>query len=223
MVPVRSRREASSRASAMIMQQNEIERSRFSYNVTHVSKTQRRLRDKTPLVPPPPPQEDSTSTPIVDSFQFNVPPAPIVPPVVALAPSVTNLSSQTEYAQSSNAITTKPIDPSLLKISKNDVKYSVLTEALLAEHDRHYGTIPSYHTSKRDNLIKWTQELTSYDCMSPPFLDNENSIESEQNLSSNDDSPVPAKVIQSPIPFRTRSFPKEIGGRKLNCKLQFNF
>ena len=86
----------------------------------------------------------SSVVPVSEPFQFNIP----APPVVPVVPSMTNISNQAEYAPSS--------------------KYPPLTEASLAEHDRLLGTIPSYHLSKRENLLKWTQELEAFDHSSPP-------------------------------------------------------
>ncbi|CAF1061985.1 unnamed protein product [Adineta steineri] len=134
----RVRREASSRASAMIMQQNEIERSRYTYSFTN--------KTSTTLIRP----NRAKSTVINKS---DIPQEqPSIEPIKPNIPSITTLPNQIEYARSSNTTTTTT---TMLSNSK----YSILTEASLAEHNRLNATLPSYHTEKHDNFIKWTQEL----------------------------------------------------------------
>jgi hypothetical protein len=203
----------------MIMQQNEIERSRFNYTIAaneRSTSANRRRRTKstvtnkddshTDIIPDPPEQ------PSVEPFKFNVPSVPPppsvpVPPqptttttttnrkatpppslssVPAPASSIANLSNKTEYAQSSNPVTTKSTNqlPSTTIATTSNSKYPSLTETILAEHDRIHGTTPPYHTTKRDNLIKWTQELASFDRLSPPFPENEIPLESFHGASS---------------------------------------
>ncbi|CAF3805275.1 unnamed protein product [Adineta steineri] len=135
----RVRREASSRASAMIMQQNEIERSRYTYSFTN--------KTSTTVIRP----NRAKSTVINKS---NIPQEqPSIEPIKPNIPSITTLPNQIEYARSSNTTTTTTT--TMLSNSK----YSILTEASLAEHNRLNATLPSYHTEKHDNFIKWTQEL----------------------------------------------------------------
>jgi hypothetical protein len=218
----------------MIMQQNEIERSRFSYTIANErsASANRRRRTKstvtnkedphidiipdppeqtsvepfkfnvpsvppppsvpvlpttTPTTPPPPPTTTTTTATVTTTSATNrkVTPPPSVSNVPAPASSVANLSNKTEYAQSSNAVTTKSTNqlPSTT-ITTSNSKYPSLTETVLAEHDRIHGTTPPYHTTKRDNLIKWTQELALYDRLSPPFPENEIPLESFHGASS---------------------------------------
>ena len=119
-IPIRTRREASSRASAMIMQQNEIERSRFNYSSSNLKRHRSKpvVSDKVLTAPEP--------------FQFAVPSSP-------------------------NVVTIKsiPLDNS---------KYTILTEASLAEHTRLQESI----TTKQNTLLKWTEDLASYGRFSPP-------------------------------------------------------
>jgi hypothetical protein len=204
----------------MIMQQNEIERSRFSYTLANersISANRRRRTKSTatnkevshidiiadppeqpsaepfkfnvpsvppaPAPPPPPPQTTTTT----NNRKGTPPPPPSLSSVAAPASSIANLSNKTEYAQSSNAVTTKSTNqppPSTTITTTSNSKYPSLTEIILAEHDRIHGTTPPYHTTKRDNLIKWTQELASYDRLSPPFPENEIPLESFHGTSS---------------------------------------
>ncbi|CAF3403956.1 unnamed protein product [Rotaria sp. Silwood1] len=160
-MPTRIRREASSRASAMIMQQNEIERSRYNYSLNneHSTSSIRRHRTNKVDLPSQPPSSESN--------QCNIPSYPAPPP------SIIHIPIQTEYYQSSNSVT---------NISSTNSKSSLLTEASLAEHNRLYETIPSYHTIKRDNLIKWTQEIDLHDHLSPAYPEHEISIESSNPI-----------------------------------------
>lgn len=119
-IPIRTRREASSRASAMIMQQNEIERTRYNYSLAHEHST-------SSSTPKPRSKPTITTTP-PKAFQFTVPP----PPPVAC-------------------------------------KNPILTEAILAEHNR----LHEANGNKQETLLKWTQELASYDRFSPPYADND--------------------------------------------------
>ena len=208
-IHTRKRREASSRASAMIMQQNEIERSRFNYSMTNERSVSvnRRRRTKSTIT-----NKDDSHTDVVpdpskqlqtEPFKFNVPSIPPPPPPVptttnrkvtpppslssvpAPASSTANVSNKTEYAQSLNAINTKSTNQLLsTAITSSNSKYPSLTETILAEHDRIHGTTPPYHTTKRDNLIKWVQELALYDCLSPPFPEHEIPLESFHGASS---------------------------------------
>ncbi len=163
------------------MQQNEIERSRYSY--THSTSVIERHRKKSTL-----PKKDDIS-PSIESFKFNI---PSVPPLVAPARSITNVSNQTDYDQSSNAVSTHSVSSTI--ISTNS-KYPSLTEAMLAEHDRLHENVPSSHTTKQDNLIKWTQELALCGRLSPPCPDQDISLESVQN-DSTDSKPTPV-ILQS--------------------------
>jgi hypothetical protein len=159
-IPTRAHREASSRASAMIMQQNEIERSRYNYSLPTKHSTTTIRRHRKDDIPPEP-------------FKFNIPP---VPPLPAPAPSITNVSNQTEYAQSSNAVTIKSTQPlPATTIIPTNSKYPSLTQAILAEHDRSQETI----TTKHDNLLKWTKELASCGRLSPPYSEDEISPDSK--------------------------------------------
>ncbi|CAF0803935.1 unnamed protein product [Adineta ricciae] len=161
-VQTRTRREASLRASAMIMQHNEIERSRYSYTLANnqsTSETRRQrtrsgLNNKTIS-----PTEEPKQIPD-EPFKFNI---PSVPPLPIPVPSITTVSNQSDHTQSSPSVTAK----STYQGSSSSVKYPSLTEAVLAEHDRLNETLPSYHTIKHDNLIKWTQELALYGRLSP--------------------------------------------------------
>jgi hypothetical protein len=147
-IPIRAHREASSRASAMIMQQNEFERSRYNYSTSTI----RRHRTKSPITS----KDDIPFEP----FKFNIPSIPPLPP------SITDVSNQTEYTQSSSIVTKKSIHPLSSTINS---KYPSLTEAILAEHDRLQETI----TTKHDNLLKWTQELDLNGRLSPPYSEDE--------------------------------------------------
>jgi len=151
-IPTRTHREASSRASAMIMQQNEIERSRYNYSLA--KSTIRRQRSKSTVTN----KEDISPEP----FKFNIPP---IPPLPAPAPSIADLSNQTECTQSSNTVTTKSID----LLPSTNSKYPSLTEDILAEHNRLQGII----TTKHDNLLKWTEELALCGRLSPPYSSDE--------------------------------------------------
>jgi hypothetical protein len=161
-IPTRARREASSHASAMIMQQNEIERSRFNYSLSkqHSTSVVRRHRAKSSIT------TTKHDNPPEQPFQFNI---PSIPPLPAPVRSITSVSNQTEYAQSSITVTAKATHPLSPKSISTNSKYPSLTEDILAEHERSYETIPSYHTTKRDNLIKWTQELALCGRLSPPY------------------------------------------------------
>jgi hypothetical protein len=208
----------------MIMQQNEIERSRFHYSIAHERATSanRRRRTKSSItnkddshtdIVTDPPEQPST-----EPFKFNVPSVPPPPPVVpqpaptivtttttttnrkvtpppsvssvpAPASSIANLSNKTEYAQSSNAVTNKgnnqlSVTTSATTAAPSNSKYPSLTETILAEHDRLHGTTPPYHTTKRDNLIKWTQELALYERLSPPFPEHEIPLETFHGAAS---------------------------------------
>ncbi|UJR08554.1 hypothetical protein I4U23_012815 [Adineta vaga] len=159
----RTRREASSRASAMIMQQNEIERSRCNYTITKKQSTTiiRRQRTRSGLNnrnDTLTEQQQQQST--VESFKFNI---PLVPSLSIPVPSITNVSHQSDHTQSSHAITIKSTNQE----SSVNIKYASLTEATLAEHDRLNEALPSYHTIKHENLIKWTQELALCGRLSP--------------------------------------------------------
>jgi len=192
-IPTRSRREASSRASAMIMQQNEIERSCYKYSLVnvHSASTIRRHRSKSTVtnkedIPPEPP------------FKFNI---PSVPPLPIPAPSVANVSNQTEYAQSSNAITTKSTQPLSSTTISTDSKYPSLTEAILAEHDRLQETIPSYQTTKHDNLLKWTQELALCGRLSPPYSEDDIPPESSSTHSNTKEITCMIRFILNKIKY----------------------
>ena len=93
-------------------------------------------------------------------FKFNI---PSVPPLPIPVPSITTVSNQSDHTQSTPSVTAKSTDQGF----SSSVKYPSLTEAALAEHDRLNETLPSYHTIKHDNLIKWTQELALYGRLSP--------------------------------------------------------
>ncbi|CAF0959347.1 unnamed protein product [Adineta steineri] len=175
----RVRREASSRASAMIMQQNEIERSRYTYSFTNKTSTTviRPNRAKSTVINKSDiPQEQ-----------------PSIEPIKPNIPSITTLPNQIEYARSSNTTTTTTM--------LSNSKYSILTEASLAEHNRLNATLPSYHTEKHDNFIKWTQELalcgrlSSHENSSEPIdhtTDNESSgLASHSNI---EEIPTPSIV-----------------------------
>ncbi|CAM4799688.1 unnamed protein product [Rotaria magnacalcarata] len=154
-IPVRAHREASSRASAMIMQQNEIERSRCSYSLNSKPSTltiRRQLSTKTTIT-------------IKDD----------IPSVPAPAPSIVSIPIEIVHTPSKNI---ESNNSPLISVSAI-AKYPLLTEATLAEHNRVHETVPLYHSTKRDSLIKWTQELDSYDRLSPPDLECE--ISSETN------------------------------------------
>ena len=77
-IPIRTRREASSRASAMIMQQNEIERTRYNYSLHSASSStpKPRLKPAIAIKEETPPK----------TFQFTVPPPP---PVTCNLPPLT--------------------------------------------------------------------------------------------------------------------------------------
>ncbi|CAF0872904.1 unnamed protein product [Rotaria sordida] len=161
--PTRIHREASSRASAMIMQQNEIERSRYNYSRNNKYSTSIIRRHRTNKI------DIQSEQPSIKSNKSNIPSFPIP------TSSIINIPIQTEYSQSSNIITNNSIQSSL----STNTKYPLLTEAILAEHNRLYETI----SSKRDNLIKWTQEVDLYDRVSsssppPPYSQHEISHES---------------------------------------------
>ncbi|CAF4420088.1 unnamed protein product, partial [Adineta steineri] len=122
------------------------------------------------------PTTTTTTTPAATATaNRKVTPPPSVSSVAAPASSIANASNKTEYAQSSNAVSTKPMHqlPSTTTTTTSNSKYPSLTETILAEHDRIHGTTPPYHTTKRDNLIKWTQDLALYDRLSPPFPEHE--------------------------------------------------
>ena len=166
--PTRTRREASSRASAMIMQQNEIERSRYHYSLSKqpsASVIRRHRTNKDNISPEKP-------------FQFNI---PSIPPLPDPAPSIAALSNQTEYDQSLNATTTK-------STSELNSKCPSLTEDTLAEHDRLHATIHTHHPTKRDKLIKWTEELALCGRFSPPYAKDEIPPESIDIDSTNSES-----------------------------------
>ena len=202
------------------MQQNEIERSRFSYTMNNErsASANRRRRTKSTVTtkedlhvevipdptdqpsvepfkfnvpsvppPPPPPPTSTTTTTTVNRKVVSPPPPPPPPPssssIPLQTPSIANASNKTEYAQSSNAVTNKPSHPLPTTVSSTS-KYPSLTETVLAEHDRIHGTTPPYHTTKRDNLIKWTQDLALYDRLSPPFPEHEIPLESFHGASS---------------------------------------
>ena len=173
----------------MIMQQNEIERSRCHYTLTTKQSTTviRRQRIKSGVSNKNDvPNAQSSSAPI----KFNI--SSVLPPLV-LAPSITNVSKQSDQTQSSNAVTAKPTG------SSANSTYLSLTEATLAEHDRLHGTVPVYHSTKRETLVKWTQELALCGRLSP----REMSIDSIDD-NTNSQSPKPrsnAKEISS------RTFP----------------
>jgi hypothetical protein len=134
-IPIRTRREASSHASAMIMQQNEIERSRCNYSsLSSIRRHRSKNKDDTPAEP----------------FKFNI---PSVPPSPAPEPSVANVSNPTATKS----------------IHLTDAKYPLLTEEILAEHNRLQETLPT----KNDNLLKWTQDLASCGRLSPPYPEDE--------------------------------------------------
>ncbi len=164
------------------MQQNEIERSRYSYTHSTSAIRRRTLPKKDDISP-------EQQQPSIESFKFNI---PSVPPLVAPARSITNVSNQTDYDQSSNAVSTHSVSSTI--ISTNS-KYPSLTEAILAEHDRLHENVPSSHTTKQDNLIKWTQELALCGRLSPPCPDQDISLESVQN-DSTDSKPTPV-ILQS--------------------------
>jgi hypothetical protein len=155
-IPTRTRREASSRASAMIMQQNEIERSRYNYSLAneHSKSTIRRYRSKSTVTN----KEDIPPEPV----KFNI---PSIPPLPAPAPSIIDASNQTECTQSSTTVTRKSIDP----LSSTNSKYPSLTEDILAEHNRLHETIKTKH----DNLLKWTEELALCGRLSPAYPSDE--------------------------------------------------
>lgn len=123
-IPIRTRREASSRASAMIMQQNEIERTRYNYSLAN----EHSASSSTPKPRPKPAIAIKEETP-PKTFQFTVPPPP-----------------------------------------------PVLTEAILAEHNR----VQETNGTKQDTLRKWTQDLASYGRLSPPYADDDIPPESPQ-------------------------------------------
>jgi hypothetical protein len=93
----RTRREASSRASAMIMQQNEIERSRCNYSSVPIQRHRSKNKDDSPPEP----------------VKFNVPsvpaPAPPPPPPVNISPKYPLLTEETlaEHNRLQETITTK--------------------------------------------------------------------------------------------------------------------
>lgn len=114
-IPTRTRREASSRASAMILQQNEIERSRINFsqiNQENSTNNFKRHRSK-PTVN----NKDEKSSP--SQIQKPTPPPP--PPIV--------------IEQSPVHTTTEPLP----------VKYRSLTEANLAEHTRLQEAVTNKH------------------------------------------------------------------------------
>ncbi len=166
------------------MQQNEIERSRYSYTHSTSAIRRRTLPKKDDISP-------EQQQPSIESFKFNI---PSVPPLVAPARSITNVSNQTDYDQSSITVSTH-------SISSTNSKYPSLTEAILAEHDRLHENVPASHTTKQDNLIKWTQELASCGRLSPPCPDQDISLD------STDSKPTPVipqsntKEILSMIAF----------------------
>ncbi|CAF4597369.1 unnamed protein product [Rotaria sp. Silwood2] len=164
-MPIRMRREASSRASAMIMQQNEIERSRYNYSLINKNSTSIIRRHRTNKVDIP------SKQPSIQLNSSNIPSHPI-------PTSIIDIPIQIEYSQSSNN--------SLQPLSSTNLKYPLLTEAILAEHNRLYETIPIYHTTKRDNLIKWTQEIDLHERLSPPlpYSEHEIPIESSNHYNS---------------------------------------
>lgn len=188
-IPTRTRREASSRASAMIMQQNEIERSRYNYSLPNNNTTSvvRRSRTKTT---PATKDELPTEEQSVESFKFNIPAPP------------DTLPKQTETIPSSN-IMKKPLSPpSSTAIPSVNPTYPLLTEASLAEHDRLYGPIPSCHTTKRNYLIKWTQDVDTSERISPPPLPEQDShLDSTTNKSISLLSHSNPKSISSTIEF----------------------
>lgn len=160
-MPTRTRREASSRASAMIMQQNEIERSRYNYSLNNKQSTSTNIR-----------RQAHKTTPVNDDI-----PPPSSSPVPT--PSIINIPIEIVPKSSSNIVTTN----SPLVAASTISKYPLLTEASLAEHNRLHGTMPLYHTAKRDSLIKWTQDLTSYDRLSPPYAELDRPSESNNSFS----------------------------------------
>ena len=141
----------------MIMQQNEIERSRFHYTVSRepsAASLQRQQRTKSVLNTrnPIPPARTSP-----EPFTFSIP----------IAPAITHAPNPTEYAQS----TLKSVPIAI------NSKSSRLTEANVTEHNRFLGTIPSYHATKRDNLLRWVREILPHDRSSSPVSEQEMSVE----------------------------------------------
>jgi hypothetical protein len=119
----------------MIMQQNEIERSRCNYSsLSSIRRHRSKNKDDIPAEP----------------FKFNI---PSVPPSPAPEPSVANVSNPTATKS----------------IHLTDAKYPLLTEEILAEHNRLQETLPT----KNDNLLKWTQDLASCGRLSPPYPEDE--------------------------------------------------
>jgi hypothetical protein len=131
-----------------------------------------------------------------ESFKFNIPSVPLLP---APAPSITNVSNQSEYTPSSNAVTTKSIHPLPSTTITTNSKYPSLTEAILAEHDRLHEIIPSYQTKKHDKLLKWAQELALCDRLSPPYSEHE--ILSESSTTKNVTTHSTTKEITRMIVF----------------------
>jgi hypothetical protein len=129
-ISTRIRREASSHASAMIMQQNEIERSRCNYSSISIQ----RYRSKNTVTN----KDDPPSEPV----KFNIPSVP--PPSTIISTSA---------------------------------NYPLLTEAILAEHNRLQETI----TTKNDKLLKWTEELARCGRLSPPYPEDEIPITKPSN------------------------------------------
>ncbi|CAF0784163.1 unnamed protein product [Didymodactylos carnosus] len=265
-INTRTKREASLKASAMIMQQNEIERSRFSYiladtlanatavqaaaakrrrrqstkdNSHHVESTTQSVEDidvipdtvspkKELTLPSTIPTVQTVLPPVLSStslrktspsslslnkFKFSVPHVPPVPH----RPSTNNASTKTECAQSTadskittakkqtNPILSSNVQPvqssssssSTTATSVSATKYPTLTETILAEHDRIHGTTPPYHTTRRDNVIRWTQELLQYsnEPLLPPFPSEQVPLESfhvqlRSTTSSGDQQPA---------------------------------
>ena len=155
------------------MQQIEIERSRYNYSLSNERSTSTSQRHRTRNAIK---TKDKIS---VKSFKFTVPSLPLP------APSTANVSNQAECTQSSNVITKQTTQPTI--VSTNST-YPSLTEAILAEHDRLHGTLPLNHATKRNNLIKWTQELALFDHLSPPYPEYEILPESIYHNSTRDKS-----------------------------------
>ena len=130
-VPVRTRREASSRASAMIMQQNEIERSRYNYfkaNEHSTASCTSKSRPPKPTIvieektPPPPPPAPKT-------FEFTVPSAP--PVVTCKYPSLTE-AILAEHNRVQETLTNK--QDNLLKWTQELASYGRFSPPY-ADHD----------------------------------------------------------------------------------------
>jgi hypothetical protein len=149
------------------MQHNEIERTRFSYVFAHQASSSLQDRSQT-----------KTSTIVRDEpFQFNIP--------------------SIDIAYSSRRETMESMLPTLSKKTSSICRYPLLTQALLAEHDRLHGIIPSYHCTKRDNLLKWTQDLASYDRLSPPCSNRDIPLESFSDTSSINDHRSTEQVVSN--------------------------